>query len=403
MTGPAEFDVVVAGGGPAGSTLATLLRSAGHAVAVCDAARFPRHKICGEYVPPAAIPIFAGLGVLDDVLRLRPRRHVGMAVISPDGTEVLGRYGGAGRGLSLRRHDLDRVLIEGARRSGAVVLEGARVVALDRLPRGGFEVTVRRDGAAILLRARVLVGADGRNSFVARRLGLRRPEPRHRKWAVMAHCRGVATPDDHGEMIVTPYGYCGVNPLPGGLANVCVVVDRGEMRRAAPGGERLADFFRERIDSHPLTRARMVRATIAAGPWATGPLACRSARSVDDGALLIGDAAGFYDPFTGEGIGMALRGAALAAGVLCGALRRGDVGRRALAPYETERRRAFRARLLLDRLLQAILTRPRLTDWVARRLRRDPDLADLLASVTGDATDAARILRPGFVARLLLA
>jgi flavin-dependent dehydrogenase len=204
-------------------------------------------------------------------------------------------------------------------------------------------------------------------------------------------------------MIVTPYGYCGVNPLPGGLANVCVVVDRGEMRRAAPGGERLADFFRERIDSHPLTRARMVRATIAAGPWATGPLACRSARSVDDGALLIGDAAGFYDPFTGEGIGMALRGAALAAGVLCGALRSGDVGRRALARYETERRRAFRARLLLDRLLQAILTRPRLTDWVARRLRRDPDLADLLASVTGDATDAARILRPGFVARLLLA
>ncbi len=403
MTGPLEFDVVVAGGGPAGSSLAALLRSAGLAVAVCDAARFPRHKVCGEYVPPAALPILAGLDVLDDVLRLRPRRHVGMAVISPDGTKVLGRYGGDARGLSLRRHDLDRVLLDGARRRGAVVFEGTRVVELDRLPRGGFEVTVRRDGATFLLRARVLVGADGRNSFVARRLGLRRPEPRHRKWAVMAHFFGVATPDDHGEMIVTPYGYCGVNPLPGGLANVCVVVDRGGLRRASPGGEGLADFLRERIDSHPLTRARMAGASIAAGPWATGPLACRSAGSVDDCALLVGDAAGFYDPFTGEGIGMALRGAGLAAEVLCGALRRGEVGRRALAPYETERRRAFRARLRLDRLLQGILARPPLTDWVAHRLRRDPDLADLLARVAGDSADAARILRPGFVARLLLA
>ncbi len=399
MRESSSFDVVVVGGGPAGSTLAALLRRAGHSVALCDAARFPRHKICGEYVPPAALSTFAGLGVLEEILSLGPRRHVGMAVISPDGTKVLGRYGGAARGLSLRRHDLDRVLLEGARRSGVLTLEGARVAGFARQPRGGFEVTAGRAG---VLRARVLVGADGRNSFVARRLGLRRSEPRHRKWAVMAHCRGVEVPDDHGEMFVTPYGYCGVNPLPGGLANVCIVVDHDGMRRSA-GGMRLAAFFRDRVASHPMTRGRMARAEIVAGPWATGPLACRSARSVDDGVLLVGDAAGFYDPFTGEGIGMALRGAELAAEVLGGALRRGEVGRRALGPYEIERRRVFGARLRLDRLLQALLEHPRLTDWVARRLRRDPALADLLARVTGDAADAAQVLRPGFVARLLLA
>jgi len=86
------FEVVVAGGGPAGSTLATLLRLGGRSVAVCDAARFPRHKICGEFVPPAALSTFAGLGVLDAVLARGPRRHVGMAVISPGGTKVLGRW-----------------------------------------------------------------------------------------------------------------------------------------------------------------------------------------------------------------------------------------------------------------------------------------------------------------------
>ena len=403
MTGGGTFDVVVAGGGPAGSTLAALLTRAGHAVALCDAARFPRHKICGEYVPPAALATFSDLGVMDDILALGPRRHTGMAVISPDGTEVLGRYGGSSRGLSLRRYDLDQALLENARRRGALVLEGARVAGLRRLARGGFDVTVRRGPVSLGLRARVLVGADGRHSFVARRLGLRRPEPRHRKWAVMAHVRGVDRPIDHGEMIVTGYGYCGINPLPGGLTNVCVVVERGDLRRAAGGAAGLKRFLRGRIASNPLTRARLERAEIAAGPWATGPMACRSARCADDSVVLVGDAAGFYDPFTGEGIGMALRGAGLAGEIIDRALRRGDTGRKALERYESERHRAFEPRLRLDRMLQAILRSPRLTDWVAHRLRRDPSLADLLARVTGDTAEASCVLRPAFLARLMLA
>jgi len=403
VSGRPTFDVVIAGGGPAGSTLAALLAEAGRSVALCDAARFPRHKICGEYVPPAALAAFARLGVLDRVLALGPRRHVGMAVVSPGGTEVLGRYGDGGRGLALRRYDLDPVLLDGARSKGAVVLEGARLSAIERAPRGGFDVTVRRGAGTEVLRGRVLVGADGRNSFVARRLGLRRAEPRHRKWAVMAHVRGGDLPRDHGEMIVTPYGYCGINPLPDGLANVCVVVERGELGRSSGGARRLDDYLWSRILAHPATRRRLEAGTIVAGPWATGPLACRAARAVDDSALLVGDAAGFYDPFTGEGIGMALRGAEIAAAILDTALRRGRTGRRDLAPYEAERRRAFGARLRLDRLLQRVLGRPRLADWVARRLRRDPSLADLLTRVAGDTTDASEILRPRFLARLMLA
>src|SRR2546428_10632587 len=97
------------------------------------------------------------------------------------------------------------------------------------------------------------------------------------------------------------------------MTNVCGVVDRGWMRRARPGGTRLERFFRELLASHPLTARRTAGAHIVAGPWATGPLACRAARSVGDGVLLVGDAAGFYDPFTGEGTGMALPGAGPAA------------------------------------------------------------------------------------------
>ena len=400
MNGGRVLDAVVVGGGPAGSTVATLLRRAGAAVALCDAARFPRHKICGEYVPPAALNTFAGLGVLAEVEALGPLRHVGMAVVSPDGTKVLGRYGGEARGLSVRRHDLDRVLLDGARRAGVAVFEEARVTGFARGSGGIFEVRVRSGG---VLRARAIVGADGRNSLVARRLGLRRREPRHRKWAVMGHFRDVETEADHGEMIVTPYGYCGINPLPGGLANGCIVVDRGTIRGPAAGGARLTGFFDRHMAAHPLTRRHMARAVLAEGLWAAGPMACRAADSVADGVLLVGDAAGFYDPFTGEGIGMALRGAEMAAEALAQALRRGEVTRRALQPYAAARRAAFRDRLRLDRLLQALLRRPRLADWAARRLSRDQGLADLLARVTGDTVAAAEVLGPGFMARLLMA
>ena len=400
MSGGPVLDAVVVGGGPAGSTVATLLRRAGASVSLCDAARFPRHKICGEYVPPAALESFARLGILARVEAAGPLRHVGMAVISPDGTKVLGRYRGGARGLALRRYDLDGILLDGARRAGVEVLEGARVTGLSRGADGILSVGLQSGES---MRARAVVGADGRNSMVARRLGLRRTEPRHRKWAVMGHFRGVETAGDHGEMIVTPYGYCGINPLPRGLANVCIVVDRADIREAAPGGARLAAFFARRIAAHPLTKSRMAGASLVSGLRATGPMACRASDSIADGVLLVGDAAGFYDPFTGEGIGMALRGAELAAEVLARALGAGDVTRRALAPYAAARRAAFRDRLRLDRLLQSVLRRPRLADWAARRLDRDRGLADLLAEVAGDTVEARAVLGPGFMARLLLA
>src|SRR2546426_11598278 len=107
------------------------------------------------------------------------------------------------------------------------------------------------------------------------------------------------------------------------MTTVCVGVAGGARRRARPAGARLDGFFRDLLASHPLTAGRTAGAHIVAGPWATGPLACRAARSVGDGVLLVGAAAGFYDPFTGEGVGMALGEAELAPSVLKNALRLG--------------------------------------------------------------------------------
>ncbi|HEX9427070.1 MAG TPA: FAD-dependent monooxygenase [Candidatus Polarisedimenticolia bacterium] len=415
--GGRSYDVVVVGGGPAGSTVATLLGGAGARVLLCDAAIFPRHKLCGEFLPPAALPIFDRLGVRGEVERLRPRRHVGMAVIAPGGARFLGRYGaGAPWGLAVRRFDLDAVLLQQARRSGATVLEGTRVADLSRAADGLWDLTLQRSapggtrspsgerptngGQPPQVRARAIVGADGRNSIVARRLGLRRADS-HRRFAVMGHFEEVAGPADHGEMIVTQYGYCGINPLPAGLANVCIVLDPDRPGGRPSGRAGLRAFFDEKIAAHPLTRERMAPARLVDRLRATGPISCRASRVVDDAALLVGDAAGFFDPFTGEGIAMALRGGMMAAEMLLEALRCGDLSRAALRPYEAGRRAAFAARLRLDRILQRVLVRPRLAGWLGARLQGDPRLADLLACVAGDTADAREILRPAFAARLL--
>jgi flavin-dependent dehydrogenase len=402
-------EVLVAGGGPAGAATASHLARMGHDVLLCEAARFPRDKICGEFLPPSVTPRLARLGVLRAIEALGPMRPVGMAVVAPGGARVLGRFGSGSRGYALRRSDLDAVLLDGARRAGATVLEGTRLVDLAPRAGGGFEVAIRTEGEPPRrLHVRALVGADGRNSLVARRLGLRRGAPRHRRFAVMGRYRDALTPADHGEMIVTRDGYCGINPLPGGESNVCFVIDPARAPRRGPGGflpgrADLAAFARRRIESDPALRSRLSGARLCGDLRAIGPIACGARRAAAAGALLVGDAAEFFDPFTGEGVGTALHGAELAAATLHQAFRRGDLSAAGLRRYDALRRAAFASRFRVDRALQRVLGRRRLTDFVAARLARDPALADLLAQVTAGLAASRSLLRPDRVLRFLCA
>ena len=408
--GVVSCDVLVAGGGPAGAAAAIHLARRGHDVLLCDAARFPRHKICGEYLQPAAYADLERLGAAGAIEALHPLRPAGMAVVSRDGTKALGRFGasassppGPARGgptsLSLQRYHFDAALLRVARDAGVAVRQGERVDGFRRARDGAFTIAL----SSGQVRARAIVGADGRNSLVARRLGMRLGPGRHRRWAVMGHYRGVRTPEDHGEMIATSYGYCGLNPLPEGLCNVCLVFDPGRAGGRLPGRAQLASFFAAALEKEPLTRVRMEGSSRVGPLRATGPLACRTKSIVADGAVLVGDAAGFFDPFTGEGIHVALKSGEMAAEVLSEALRRGDLGVRSLRPYASRHAAAFDGRRRLDRVLQALLRSPTLTDWAVRKLARDPGLADILARVAGDLTGAAELVKPGFVARLILA
>jgi len=392
-------DVVVVGGGPAGSASAVFLRRRGHDVVLIDEARFPRDKVCGESVSPGSRRILADLGAAEAVAALGPHPLRGMTLTSPDGTSFRGEYRDVAEpGFAVRREALDKVLLDSARSTGAEVREGVRATGLVFEDGSVAGVTCEDGRGPETLHARLVIGADGRRSVVARRLGLLREHPTLRKFAVRGYWEGMEGLEDRGEMHVGGGGYCGVAPLSAGRANVTFVLDRREMARA--GGD-LETFYRETLRRWPQVHERLARAVPLGTPCAIGPLALQASRVSAPGALLVGDSAGFYDPFTGEGVTLALRSAEMAAAVADRALRSRSADGADLRAYDCARHIATRDKFRINRMLQRVVAWPSLSNLMARRLSRRPDLADRLVGIAGDFVPARSAWSVRFVWELL--
>jgi len=304
----------------------------------------------------------------------------------------------------LPRTTFDALLLEASARAGAEVREQVVVDDLIFDSHGavaGVAVREPANGRREMLRAKIVIGADGLNSIVARKLGLAwRGVPR--RIAYTAHVADVAGVRDFGELHVSRSGYVGLGPIGGGVTTVALVLPLASSRSSR--AQQHEQFFAE-LEGFPGLKGRFDPERLTRPILVTGPFARSSRRSVapEGGALLVGDAADFFDPFTGQGIYSALRGAELASRVVIAALERGvSFTAHTLEPYRRLRRKTFATKWILERLIGLGVGSPAVTDRVVSRLERRPDLADLMVGATGNFVPAGAVLRPRVLARLLI-
>lgn len=393
-----DAEVLVVGGGPAGAATAALLAQNGRDVLLLEKASFPREKPCGEYYSPGVVDTLGRLGALEAVAAEEHAWLVGMRVGTERDSFLLSYPDGDRdrRALGIQRHVLDRVLLDHARACGVRVREKMRVlgaaVADGRVI--GVRGTDQGRDSEMVLRSRFVVAADGRRSAITRSLGLDTPIRWLRRLGLATHYAGDSELGPFGEMHVGPGLYCGLAPVGEGLVSVGLVGALG----AKPAGEPTERFFERRLAGLP-GAARALGAAERVGPVrGIGPMARQVRRVAGPGYLLVGDAAGFLDPFTGEGVSRALRGAELAAEAIERALR---VGSDTLVGYERARREAFEDKERLCKIIQLFLGSPRFFGYAAKRLAERPRPAGIMKGVLGDYRPAAEALRPGYLWSLL--
>ena len=405
-----DAEVIVVGGGPAGASTAHELARNGVDVLLLDKAKFPRDKTCAEYLSPQASRILADMNVLDEIERSHPAHLAGMRIRAPDGHHADGEFASTHGfrpfreyGLAIRRTILDEIVLRGARTAGARVEELVRItdVNKDQTGRVSGVSVIGRDGVAGTLTSRYVIGADGLRSIVGKRLGLTHTSRFFpKRLALVAHYRNVRDVGALGEMHVDRHGYFGIVDVGLGLMNVAVVVP---ISRAQEIGESRIEFLERWIAARPHLAERFVGAERVTEVRATGPFATSSRPAWAPGAALVGDAAEFFDPFTGEGMYSALRGGELLAPFVAEALRGTQSNeKRVLAGYEARRRSEFGGKWKLERIIGMAIAYPYFLNNAARALSRNKDLADLLVGVAGDFIPAKVALNPRVLFNLFI-
>ncbi len=347
------LDILIAGAGPAGSLAAWTAARAGARVLIVDRETFPRDKLCGDTLSPGALALLDAAG-LGSGLRELGRPLSGM-VVSGAGTSVEARYSAGRAGLAVTRRVFDAWLLERAIAAGARFEPGliVRAPLVDETPAGPVVrglVLARRGSSDALIRmpGAMTIAADGRRSAIGRALGLTATPQHTRRWAFGAYATGIEHVGDLGEMHICAGRYVGIAPVSHGRSNVCVVTG------PRPEGATPLDVMRRIVDALPRLKPRFMRARFEEPVRVLGPLAVEARAVGVEGLLLAGDAAGFVDPMTGDGIHLALCGAELAAREALGVLESSDYPG-AVWRLAEARRRELRARQRFGRVLRRLV------------------------------------------------
>jgi flavin-dependent dehydrogenase len=392
-------EVVVVGGGPAGAAVAIGLARRGRDVLVLERSPAWHWRACGVFTSPVTVRVLARLGLGAADLEMVARPIAAMRVETAAGTRFRLTYGDDGTLLAaavgLDRARLDPLLLDRARAAGVDVRDGTTARDVD-LATGRIGLA---DGTSV--HARVTVGADGIRSLVARSAGVARRTLLGDRTGLTFHVEDPAPATSRdARMIVFDGGYVGLAPVPAGGVNVGIVVGGRAWteRLRRDGAAAVVAAVLAGVPSAPDDPVDWSAAPRCDPIEGASPVSHRVTRRHGPGWLLVGDAAGFLDPFTGEGLHRALWSSVRAADAVDRHLAGDPV---AFARYDRQLAARFRAKDVVSLVVQAFLARPALFERAARGLAGRPGVRETMGLVMGDLVPASRALDPRFVAALL--
>src|SRR5438093_4677620 len=348
------FDVAIVGGGPAGSSCAAFCAHAGLQTIVLEREKFPREKVCGDCLNPSCWPVLERLDLAQHVRALPHAKLDFVEFIAVGGRRVIVDLpSGNECEFAVKRSVFDDLLLKRAGELGAHIYEATTVTALTNSHGWKVETTSGESFAA-----RTLVGADGRNSTVARLCNLL-PRPERERIALQSHLRLQGNFGNRVVLQLLPYGYAGLSPVNDEELNVCLVAKPRNISA-------LKTWATKRFDVLPDHTWRTIT------PLTRAPIPPER-----ENLFLIGDAARVVEPFTGEGIYYAMCSGKLAAEADAKIIR-GEDRQASLREFVRACGEMYRGRLWINRLARAAVLSPRIASFLVRSAPLSPAIMRLL-------------------------
>ncbi|MEO1049588.1 MAG: geranylgeranyl reductase family protein [Bacteroidota bacterium] len=401
-----EYDVVIVGAGPAGVACAIMLAQTHLKVAILDKSTFPRDKICGDAL---SLDVINQLSMLSPALAAKFDQFAqkvpsyGVKIIAPAGNDIDIPFINKCKkdcGYVCTRTDFDNLLVEHLKELQQVeLIEACEVKGIERNDNGILIQTNKGE-----IKSRFVVGADGAHSVVNRHLGNIEVDKNHYSAGLRMYFDGVSGFHDQGYIELYFFknilpGYLWVFPLPDGKANVGI----GMLSSAVMSKKvNLKKAFRILLDEHPKLKARFEHATALETVKGFGlPLGSKKRKLSGDHFLLTGDAASLIDPFTGEGIGNAIRSGRVAAMHIEKSFEQQDFSARFNQAYDREIYDRMWKELKLSRSLQKLCKYPWLFNFIVKKSNQSRQVHEYLIESLANINKKKYLVRPDFLFKLL--